>query len=89
MSKTQLVTIPKYLGRGVFQNSIIKMTDFLYDFIKNNGPITRTEIKEQTGIPRTTIYDSIVKLIIQKRIKKYVVMNKKRGRPKVYYKAII
>jgi len=76
-----------YKGRGVFQPGI-DIKEFLFQVIEKSGPITRGEIKELTNIPRTTIYDTIVKLILLKKIKKFTVSNKKRGRPKVYYKII-
>jgi len=76
-----------YKGRGVFEPGI-DIKEFLFQIIEKSGPITRGEIKEVTNIPRTTIYDTIVKLILLKKIKKFTVSNKKRGRPKVYYKII-
>ena len=76
-----------YKGRGIFE-PFIDIKDFLFNVIEKTGPITRGEIKEITNIPRTTIYDTIVKLILMKKIKKFTVSNKKRGRPKVYYKII-
>lgn len=76
-----------YKGRGALEPPI-QMRDYLYSVIKERGPITRGELKELTDIPRTTLYDSIVKLIMTNKLEKYSVSNKKRGRPKVYYKAI-
>lgn len=76
-----------YKGRGVFEPGI-DIKEYLFQVIEKSGPITRGEIKELTSIPRTTIYDTIVKLILLKKIKKFTVSNKKRGRPKVYYKII-
>ena len=76
-----------YKGRGSFEPNI-DIKEFLLNIIEKSGPITRGEIKEITSIPRTTIYDTIVKLILMKKIKKFTVSNKKRGRPKVYYKVI-
>ena len=76
-----------YKGRGVFEPGV-EIKEFLFQIIEKSGPITRGEIKELTNIPRTTIYDTIVKLILLKKIKKFTVSNKKRGRPKVYYKII-
>ncbi|NHI92796.1 MAG: hypothetical protein EAX96_09875 [Candidatus Lokiarchaeota archaeon] len=76
-----------YKGRGSFEPNV-DIKEFLFQIIEKSGPITRGEIKELTNIPRTTIYDTIVKLILMKKIKKFTVSNKKRGRPKVYYKII-
>ncbi|MHA1143466.1 MAG: hypothetical protein ACTSRW_01940 [Candidatus Helarchaeota archaeon] len=76
-----------YKGRGALEPPI-NMKDYLYSIIKQKGPITRGELKELTNIPRTTLYDTIVKLIISNKLEKYSISSKKRGRPKVYYKAI-
>ena len=60
----------------------------ILEIIKNNAPITRGEIVKLTNIPRTTIYDIIVELMIMKQVEKFCVPRKTRGRPKVYYRTI-
>ncbi|MFW9882358.1 MAG: helix-turn-helix domain-containing protein [Candidatus Thorarchaeota archaeon] len=49
-------------------------------------PATRMEICKLTGIPRTTIYDSLDRLILKRMVVKYSISSRHRGRPKVYYK---
>jgi len=73
-----------YKGRGVFEPSI-NIKEFLFRLITTKGPITRSELTKETGIPRTTIYDTIVKLMLDEQIRKYSVPSKKRGRPRVFY----
>lgn len=77
----------EYKGRGEFEPDI-EIEKYLFEIIKLNGDMTRKELADLTKIPRTTIYDSIEKLIYEGIIEKYAVSNKKRGRPKVYYRII-
>ncbi|MHA1225758.1 MAG: helix-turn-helix domain-containing protein [Candidatus Hodarchaeales archaeon] len=50
------------------------------------GPSTRMELCRKTGIPRTTIYDSLTRLILSRKVSKYSIPNKSKGRPRVFYK---
>jgi len=83
LSKTEQT--PIYMGRGIFQPAI-STKEYLLKLIKKEQPITRSELVKETGIPRTTIYDSLVKLMLDKEIYKYSVPSKTRGRPRVFYK---
>jgi len=74
----------EYKGRGMFEPAI-NIKEYLFKIIADKGPITRSELTKETGIPRTTIYDTIVKLMLDEQIKKYSVPSKKRGRPRVFY----
>jgi predicted ArsR family transcriptional regulator len=58
----------------------------LYDILRINGDMTRKQLKKELNIPRTTIYDNLVKLQKRKLIEKYSKNNGKRGRPKVFWK---
>ncbi|MHA1265687.1 MAG: hypothetical protein ACTSRS_10695 [Candidatus Helarchaeota archaeon] len=73
-----------YKGRGAFEPAI-NIKEYLFKIIAERGPITRSELTAQTGIPRTTIYDTIVKLMLNEQIRKFSVPSKKRGRPRVFY----
>lgn len=76
----------KYLGRGRFEPEI-GISDFLYHLVRlSNSNLTRNEIVDITGIPRTTIYETIEGLIYNGKLKKEQVFDKKRGRPKIIYK---
>jgi predicted ArsR family transcriptional regulator len=48
--------------------------------------MTRTELSAATGIPRTTLYDTLVKLIMQNKVEKFSSGKHKRGRPNTYYR---
>lgn len=84
-SKSEL--IPEYKGKGVFEPAR-NIKEYLYKTIAKNQPITRPELVKITGIPRTTIYDSLIKLILAEEVKKYSVHNKKRGRPRIFYEVV-
>lgn len=49
-------------------------------------PTTRMELCKKTGIPRTTIYDALNRLILKKVVIKYSNPRKTKGRPKVFYR---
>lgn len=83
----ELTNTHVYKGKGVLEPPIL-MRDYLFHVINKKGPITRKELKDLTNIPRTTLYDTIVELIMSNKLEKYSVSNNERGRPKVYYKAI-
>lgn len=74
----------EYKGRGVFEPAI-NTKEYLFKLISSKGPITRSDLTKLTGIPRTTIYDTIVKLMLDEQIKKFSVPSKRRGRPRVFY----
>ena len=48
-------------------------------------PTTRSELCKKTGIPRTTIYDALNRLILKKVVIKFSTPRKTKGRPKVFY----
>ncbi|MFW9928304.1 MAG: helix-turn-helix domain-containing protein [Candidatus Thorarchaeota archaeon] len=52
------------------------------------GPVTRGKLVEKTGIPRSTLYDSLFRLMLKGLVKKYSDKNQNvRGRPQVYFEA--
>jgi predicted ArsR family transcriptional regulator len=55
------------------------------DLLRVEGALTRGEITVKTGIPRTTVYDTLMNLLISGVVEKYVERNGRRGRPSVYY----
>ena len=56
--------------------------------LKERGPITRNELSKITGIPRTTLYDLLTKLILEGKVEKYALRDGRRGRPKIYWEAV-
>ncbi len=58
------------------------------ELLRSKGALTRGDITKQTGIPRTTVYDTLMNLLIAGVVEKYVERNGTRGRPSVYYQLI-
>jgi predicted ArsR family transcriptional regulator len=56
--------------------------------LHKEGALTRGQITKLTGIPRTTVYDTLMNLLLSGIIEKYVERNGQRGRPQVYYQLI-
>ena len=64
----------------------ITMDEFLLEILERTGGITRGKLVQATGIPRTTLYDNLAKLISQGKVtRKYIRVKKKRGRPKTVF----
>jgi predicted transcriptional regulator len=67
--------------------SITNKTDkVVIKALEQNQPATRMDLCKATGIPRTTIYDSLTRLMLRKRVTRYSEPSKNKGRPKVYYR---
>lgn len=54
--------------------------------LKNGGPLTRRDLVKELKIPRTTIYDNLVKLQKRRLIEKFSRIDGKRGRPLIFWK---
>jgi len=54
--------------------------------LKDEGPLTRRDLVNELKIPRTTIYDNLVKLQKRKLIEKFSRNDGKRGRPLIFWK---
>ena len=76
----------EYLGGGIIVPAIT-LEEYLLKVLQE-GPMTRGELKMVTGIPRSTLYDNLVKLILQDKVTKNSQSNKKQGRPRVYYELV-
>lgn len=71
------------------ERMIVNKTDItVLNALVENQPATRMELCETTGLPRTTIYDALTRLILKKMVVKYSRPSKTRGRPKVFYRVI-
>jgi predicted ArsR family transcriptional regulator len=57
----------------------------IVDLLESKGPMTRADMVHQLQVARTTIYDTLVKLMSRNVVDKYPVNNNKRGRPKVFF----
>lgn len=56
------------------------------EILRNKGPLTRTRLVSITGIARSTLYDSLLRLILKGYVARFSEERRQRGRPKVYYK---
>ena len=56
--------------------------------LEKEGPITRSKLVSLTGIARSTLYDSLLRLILKGHIARFSEDRKQRGRPKVYYQVL-
>jgi len=54
--------------------------------LKDEGPLTRRDLVKELKIPRTTIYDNLVKLQKRRLIEKFSRTDGKRGRPLIFWK---
>ena len=54
--------------------------------LKDGGPLTRRDLVNELKVPRTTIYDNLVKLQKRKLIEKFSRNDGKRGRPLIFWK---
>lgn len=64
----------------------IKLEKLLLNLLAEHGPLTRNELVKLTKLPRSTLYDNLVKLIDRGLVKKESLPRKTRGRPKVVFK---
>ncbi len=74
----------KYLGQGQFRPAI-DLREYVYKVVQLKGPLTRLELKQLTQIPWTTLYDTLIRLVFQGRVRKYAQSLLTRGRPKILY----
>ena len=61
----------------------------VYNLLSQKGPTTRSQLSKLTGVARSTLYDSLLRLSLKGMVKKYSDSDhNSRGRPKVYFEAI-
>lgn len=77
---------PRKLDNQTDSNQITNEIDaIVFGVLKKHGPVTRSKLVEITGLPRTTLYDSLVRLILKDHVRKFDEERNQRGRPKVFY----
>ncbi len=98
MSKNQIMNITEKreqplpelkptIGRG--KPAIThKLDRNLLEILRKEGPLTRAKLVSLTGIARSTLYDSLLRLILKGYVAKFSKECIQRGRPKVYYKVV-
>lgn len=60
----------------------------VYQLLKKYGPLTRNDLVERTGIPRTTAYDALTRLSIRGLITRFTQPRQSRGRRRVYFEVV-
>ncbi|MFX0014468.1 MAG: winged helix-turn-helix transcriptional regulator [Promethearchaeota archaeon] len=60
----------------------------ILDIVRAEGPITRSGLTKITGIARSTLYDSLMRLTVKGYVKDYSEDRKHRGRPRTYFDAV-
>jgi len=65
------------------------LKSFIVQLLRKHGSLTRGEITTLTGIPRTTVYDTLTNLLLAGIVEKYVQRDGRRGRPTVYYQLAV
>ena len=57
------------------------------EILTEKGPMTRNQLMAKTSIARSTLYDSLLRLILKGRVSKYSERPQGPGRPKVFFKS--
>jgi DNA-binding Lrp family transcriptional regulator len=57
----------------------------ILELLRLHGQCSRDQLRDMTGIPRSTIYDRLIRLRDQGRVKRIIYNNHQRGRPLSYW----
>ncbi len=81
--------------KTITRNDLIRILSRMDDLdrqilslLREKGPMTREEIVKNLNVPRTTVYDRLVKMILNGLVEKYSNTRRTRGRPKVFYRVV-
>ena len=91
----QMVQKPKIKSPGVphvfptsKQTIVHELDHSVLNILEREGPLTRSKLVSLTGIARSTLYDSLLRLILKGFVASFSEDRRHRGRPKVFYKAL-
>ena len=62
--------------------------EIVLNILQKNGPKTRQELVNITSIPRSTLYDSLLRLILKEKVIKYSEKPDGPGSPKVFFRSM-
>ena len=65
-----------------------KTDSLVLDILSEKGPKTRNELVSDTTIARSTLYDSLLRLILKGYVSKFSETPQGPGRPKVFFQSI-
>ena len=77
-----VVDFAKYENGEIFSPLQRRMIELL----EKNGPMTRADLIKSADSPRTTVYDSLVRLQNYNLVRKFSRPTNTRGRPLVFFK---
>jgi predicted transcriptional regulator len=78
----------EYRGKGILEPSI-DLQDYLLNLLTTSGPLTRSELVGISGIPRSTIYDALLKLMLKGLVERSPAASRGRGRPKILFSILV
>ena len=84
------ISIPKlkYERNKQKQPIVHELDRNVLSVLKREGPITRAKLVSLTGVARSTLYDSLMRLNLKGYVTSFSEERKQRGRPKVFYEAV-
>jgi len=71
-----------------YSDIVHELDRHLVEILRSEGPLTRSKLVHLTGVPRSTLYDSLLRLILKGYVVRFSEERTERGRPKVYYKIL-
>jgi predicted transcriptional regulator len=60
----------------------------IYRLLKEQGPMTRPDLVLETGVPRSTLFDVLTRLMVSGLVGRFSEPRKTRGRPRVFFDVI-
>lgn len=70
------------------QSIVHELDREILKILEKEGALTRSKLVSLTGIARSTLYDSLLRLMLKGYIASYSEDRRLRGRPKVFYKVL-
>jgi len=59
----------------------------IFAVLQSEGPLTRTQLVQLIGAPRSTIYDSLRRLMLKGYVESFYEQRSSQGRPKTFFEA--
>ena len=74
--------------KAILSQDMSSLDTSVLNILKKQGPVTRGQLVKKTGIPRSTLYDSLFRLMLKGLVKKFPdKSHTARGRPQVFFEA--
>ena len=75
--------------KGKVRPAIVHELDHtILRIVQAEGPLTRSRLMALTGIARSTLYDSLMRLSVKGYVVSFSEERKHKGRPKTYFSAV-